>query len=163
MAKRPGVLPKIFSGTHVKPIDQKGRVSVPPDFRARFDDLRLGLYVMRSVSGEMALDVFEPRQYERFVSNSEQVFSREAMDTAFAIFGSALNLGFDPEGRIKLPEHFREHAGIAGSVCFVGLGRFIQIWEPAAGRAKGEEAYRRAVEKRDSIMLPLARPRGEAA
>lgn len=156
MARSQGALPKIFTGTHIKTVDSKGRVSVPPDFRARLDDPELGLYVMRSVSGEEALDVFEPHQYARFVSNSERVFSNEAMDKALAIFGSALNLGLDPEGRIVLPDDFKEYAGIDNSVCFIGLGRHFQIWEPEKGRAKQEEAFRNAIQKRESIKLPLA-------
>ena len=162
MARSPSALPKIFTGTHIKTVDSKGRVSVPPDFRARLDNPELGLYVMRSVSGEKALDAFEPHQYARFVSNSELVFSSEAMDKALAIFGSALNLGLDPEGRIVLPDPFKEYAGIKDSVCFIGLGRHIQIWEPENGRTKQEEAFRNAIQKRESIKLPLADPGGAA-
>lgn len=156
MARSPGALPKIFAGTHTKTIDAKGRVSVPPDFRARFASPELGLYVMRSVSGEKALDAFEPAEFSRFVSNSEQVFSSEAMDNAFAIFGSALNLRLDREGRIVLPAEFREYADIDAEACFIGLGRHIQIWEPARGMAKREEAFRNAILKRETISLPLA-------
>lgn len=162
MARSPGALPKIFAGTHTKTVDAKGRVSVPPDFRARFASPELGLYVMRSVSGEEALDVFEAAEFSRFVSNSEQVFSSEAMDSAFAIFGSALNLRLDREGRIVLPAEFREHAGIDAEACFIGLGRHIQIWEPVRGRTRQEEAFRNAIRKRETISLPLA-GQGEAA
>ena len=160
MARSPGALPRIFSGTHTKTIDAKGRVSVPPDFRARFASPELGLYVMRSVTGEEALDVFEAAEFTCFVSNSEQVFSSEAMDSAFAIFGSALNLRLDREGRIVLPEEFREYARIDAEACFIGLGRHFQIWEPVRGRAKQDEAFRNAVRNRDTISLPLARERG---
>ena len=160
MAGSPGALPNIFAGTHTKTVDAKGRVSVPPDFRARFKNPEQGLYVMRSVSGEMTLDAFEPEEFSRFVSNSEQVFSSEAMDNNFAFFGSALNLRLDREGRIVLPEDFRKHADIDGKACFIGMGRYIQIWEPLRGRARQEEAFRNAVRKRESISLPLAGPGG---
>ena len=156
-------MPKIFAGTHTKTVDAKGRVSVPPDFRARFDSPELGLYVMRSVSGEEALDVFEVAEFSGFISNSEQVFSSEAMDSAFAIFGSALNLRLDREGRIVLPAEFREYAGIDAEACFIGMGRYIKIWEPAKGRARQEEAFRNAVKKRETISLPLAGGGGTAS
>ena len=156
MASSPGALPKIFAGTHTKTVDAKGRVSVPPDFRARFASAELGLYVMRSISGEQALDVFESAEFSRFATNSEHVFSGEAMDSSFAIFGSALNLRLDREGRIVLPDEFREFAGIGAEACFIGLGRHIQIWEPVRGRARQEEAFRNAIRKRESISLPLA-------
>lgn len=163
MARSPGALPKIFAGTHTKTIDAKGRVSVPPDFRARFASPELGLYVMRSISGEEALDVFEPAEFSGFVSNSEQVFSSEAMDNAFAIFGSALHLRLDREGRIVLPAEFREYAEIDGEACFIGMGRYIQIWEPARGLARQKEAFRNAVRKRETISLPLAGQEGTAS
>ncbi len=161
MAGSPGAPPKIFAGTHTKTVDAKGRVSVPPVFRACFENPEQGLYVMRSLSGEQALDVFEPEKFSGFVSNSEQVFSIEAMDSAIAIFGSALHLRLDREGRIVLPAQFKAFAEIDGDACFIGLGRHFQIWEPARGRAKQEEAYRNTVRKRDAISLPLSGPRGK--
>ncbi len=163
MAGSPSAPPKIFAGTHIKTVDAKGRVSVPPIFRACFEDPEQGLYVMMSVSGEMALDVFEPEEFSGFISNSEQVFSSEAMDSAIAIFGASLHLRLDREGRIVLPAEFKEFAAIDGEACFIGLGRHFQIWEPSRGRAKQEEARRNTTLKRETISLPLSAPGGRAS
>ena len=164
MARSPGALPrKIFAGTHTKTIDAKGRVSVPPDFRAQFDSPEQGLFVMRTVTGDKALDVFEPEAFSGFVSNSEQVFSSEAMDSTIAIFGSAQKLRLDREGRIVLPAEFTEFAEIEDEAYFMGLGRHFQIWEPARGRAKLQEAHRKTSLNPGSISLPLVGTGGKVS
>ncbi len=155
MAKRPqAALPKIFTGAHHRPVDAKGRISVPPDFRARLDDPAEGLYAMRSLAGVPCLDVFEPRRFALLVENFEQVFAPEVLDRAFTIFGASLHLKLDPEGRITLPEDERAYAGIRENACFFGLGQRFQIWDPEQGRLRQEEAFRNV--RPESIVLPPA-------
>src|SRR3981081_1259302 len=55
---------------------------------------------------------------------------REALELVY--FGECEKLKVDPDGRTILPKRLREHAGIAETAVFVGLGNKFQIWEPAA-------------------------------
>jgi MraZ protein len=58
------------------------------------------------------------------------LFSDEQDDLATAIFGEAVPLPFDGEGRVVLPAELMEHAGIVERAAFVGMGRKFQIWDP---------------------------------
>ncbi|MCY4455828.1 MAG: division/cell wall cluster transcriptional repressor MraZ, partial [Chloroflexi bacterium] len=61
----------------------------------------------------------------------------------------AQHVDLDRQGRILVPQEMREQAGLDGRVSLVGLGDYIEIWDPerwAAERAgaeaesEGEEA-----------------------
>ena len=47
-----------------------------------------------------------------------------------SIFYDLQQLAFDGEGRVILPQAFRDFAGIDGQATFVGVGKFFQIWAP---------------------------------
>lgn len=55
-------------------------------------------------------------------------FSEERDAFATAILGSAVQLPFDSEGRVVLPESLLEQCGISGEGVFVGKGETFEIW-----------------------------------
>ena len=59
---------------------------------------------------------------------------REALE--LIIFGESEKLSFDSTGRIGLPSHFREHAGLSGKVTFIGRGRKFEVWDEEAHEAR---------------------------
>lgn len=85
------------------------------------------------------------------------LFSEEQDELATAIFAQAAPLPFDGEGRIVLPPELMAHAGLGDEAAFAGMGRKFQIWEPAALRARAEQA--RAAIRSKGLTLP----KGEAA
>jgi MraZ protein len=154
----------VFVGTHINKIDRKGRVSVPASFRAAFGTaLAGGTYVMRSISGAQALDAFTPEVFGRLAESIDNPFAEEHEDFTNAIFGASQHLTFDAEGRIMLPELFCGFAGITDQVCFIGRGSHFQMWQPEAGLAQQEEAFRRAVANRANLGLRLAGRGGKDA
>jgi MraZ protein len=52
---------------------------------------------------------------------------RDAFETI--ILGEAVQLSFDPEGRVVLPKHLIEFASIDSNATFVGKGQVFEIWE----------------------------------
>jgi len=149
----------VFVGTHINRIDRKGRVSVPASFRATLgEELGQGIYVMRSIRGVPALDGFGADFITRLAEGITNPFASQDEDFTSAIFGAAQQLSLDNEGRMMLPDALRLHAGIADQVCFIGRGKYFQIWEPAAGQEAQEAAFRRATENRSSVGLRFAGP-----
>ena len=49
---------------------------------------------------------------------------------ATSVLAESVNLQFDSEGRISIPEKLLNHAKIKQTVLFVGQGKTFQIWEP---------------------------------
>ena len=49
---------------------------------------------------------------------------------ATSVLSESINLQFDTEGRISIPESLLKHAKIKNIMFFVGQGTTFQIWEP---------------------------------
>ncbi|MEI6557266.1 MAG: division/cell wall cluster transcriptional repressor MraZ [Rhodospirillaceae bacterium] len=124
----------VFLSTYVNKVDKKGRVSVPADFR-------------KVLSGQsyQGVVVFKSLQYPALEACSadhmEQLSdSLEALDLSnedyelyeTTIFGGSVQVPFDGEGRIVLPEHLARFANISEEAAFVGRRKTFQIWEPRA-------------------------------
>jgi MraZ protein len=71
---------------------------------------------------------------------------RDAFETM--IFGEAVQLSFDGEGRVVLPQSLMKHAGIEEQACFVGKGVIFEIWQPQNFKEYLNSAQKIAHEKR---------------
>ena len=49
---------------------------------------------------------------------------------ATSVLADSVNLQFDSEGRVSIPNKLLEHARIKNSMLFVGQGKTFQVWEP---------------------------------
>nr|WP_276570044.1 hypothetical protein [Rhodovibrio salinarum] len=74
-------------------------------------------------------------------------FSEEYEELAQVVFSDAEPLSFDGEGRIMLPKHQMEHAGIDEAAAFVGRGLTFEIWNPETYAEQREAARERAAKK----------------
>ena len=155
----------LFFDCHVHKIDRKGRVSVPAQFRAALMGQNFpGIVAFPSFSLRENFEAIEACGIDRMDLLGDGLdrldpFSDERDDLAAVIFGAAVQLPFDGDGRIMLPDHLREHAGITERAAFVGGGRTFQIWSPAAYSEFAKEAPVRARDAR--AKLRLGPPGGE--
>ncbi len=155
----------VFLSTFVNKVDRKGRVSVPATYRAVLGEQSFaGIVVFPSFRDSYnAIEACGMDRMERLSASVDGLnpFSDEHDDFATAIFGSAVQLPFDSEGRVMLPEHLREHAGIDTHAAFVGRGATFQIWRPEALEVFQVEARRRAAQARDRLVLDRGPGGGE--
>jgi MraZ protein len=139
----------LFLSSFVNQLDKRGRVSVPASFRAALGDDALGIIVFPSLQHE-ALEGCSIVHLEYLSQSLEKQDlppdTHELIEAA--IFGSSMQLPFDGEGRIVLPQHLTAAVGIEDEVAFVGRRKTFQLWNPkkfttyetaarAAARAKG--------------------------
>jgi MraZ protein len=142
----------LFLSSYVNKIDKKGRVSVPAGFRAALSGQSFqGIVVFRS-SHYAALEGFSWAFMEEMAARMDHfdLFSNAQDDMATAVFGDSVQLPFDGDGRIVLPEGLLKFAGLNDEACFVGLGRKFQIWSPAEFEKRREQARKGA----KSLTLP---------
>jgi MraZ protein len=122
-----------FVSKVVNKLDAKGRVSVPAQFRQVLASQNTdGFYCIRSVA-HPALNGFGDTLFDQAdvqLNNLNPIFSQDFAAQATAIFGQAKLLGFDDEGRVRLPDDLIAYAGIQDRVLFVGLNRIFEIWNP---------------------------------
>lgn len=139
-----------FVSTFTNKIDAKGRVSVPASFRAVLDrdgyraGDAVGIYCYPSLDAP-AIDCGGERLVQKVDALLADLpdYSDERDELSVALYGESRTLAIDGDGRIVLPDEFREHAGITTRATFVGLGDKFQVWEPECF----EERRRRAREK----------------
>lgn len=124
----------LFLSTYQNRIDKKGRVSVPAQFRANLAGQEFAGIV---AYGSLLHPCIEGCGMNRFMKLNERIemldpFSEERDAFATTIFGESVQLSFDGEGRIMLPESLIAQANLAEQAVFVGKGEIFEIWEPKA-------------------------------
>jgi MraZ protein len=147
----------IFLSSFVNRVDKKGRVSVPASFRAALGSDTAGIVVFKSLQHD-ALDGCSISHLELLSQSLEKqdlppdVF--EMIETT--IFGGAVQLPFDSEGRISLPQNLCASVGIAEEVAFVGRRKTFQLWDPQKFAAHESTARSKAKAKDISLSKIIA-------
>jgi MraZ protein len=146
----------VFLSTYVNKVDKKGRVSVPAEFRKVLAGQGFqGLVVFRSLQ-HPALEACSTEHLEQLSESLEKLdLPPEEFEVIEAtIFGGSVQLPFDGEGRIILPGHMAEFAGIGEEAAFVGRRKTFQIWEPKR-LAEYEEAAREKARSKDISLSKI--------
>jgi MraZ protein len=145
----------LFLSTFVNKIDKKGRVSVPATFRAALSQESFqGFIAFRSYK-YAALDCCGYGRMERLSQSVDDMamFSDEQDSLTASIFADALQLPFDGDGRVILPQGLLDYAQIEDRVAFVGRGGTFQLWRPESFEAAQEEARARAKSVQATLTL----------
>ncbi len=80
------------------------------------------------------------------------LFSAEQDDLATSIFGTAVQLSMDGDGRIILPSDLMGFADLSEKASFVGMGAKFQIWDPS-GFDQRRNVAREAVQSK-GLTIP---------
>jgi MraZ protein len=149
----------LFLSTYVNKVDRKGRVSVPASFRSALAAQAFQGIVLFRANNHACLEGFAQSAMEELSNRLDHfdLFSAEQDDMATAIFGEAVQLPFDGDGRIILPVDLIGFAALEEQAAFVGMGRKFQVWNPAAFEKRKTQARKSVQDK------GLTLPRGEAA
>jgi MraZ protein len=120
-----------FIGEFAHAVDEKGRLAIPSKFRPRFKE---GAVVTRWL--ERSLAVFPAT---RFAELQERVAKLPLSDRNARQFIRFLASGAhddepDAQGRIAVPQHLRDYAGIANEAIVVGANDHLEIWSPKSWR-----------------------------
>ncbi|PJB70594.1 MAG: division/cell wall cluster transcriptional repressor MraZ [Alphaproteobacteria bacterium CG_4_9_14_3_um_filter_47_13] len=150
----------LFLSTYINKVDRKGRVSVPASFRATLSgEAFQGIVLFRS-NNHVCLEGFGQSAMEDLSGRLDHfdLFSAEQDDMATAIFGEAVQLPFDGDGRIILPSALISFSGLEEQAAFVGLGRKFQIWNPEEFESRRDKARQSVQEK--GLTLPREKAGG---
>ena len=125
-------------------LDDKGRVVIPPKFRAE-----IGERVVVTRWMEPCLAAFSPVEWQR-VEEKLRNQPLKNVDVVRLLLSAAEDCDLDRQGRIYLPPHLREYAGISRSVTIIGMASRLELWSTPAWRAKLKKfvASRAALQKR---------------
>ena len=140
----------LFLSTYHNRIDKKGRLSIPAQFRTalvsqEFPGIVAYVSPLHSCIEACGMNRISKlnQRIEKFDPYSEE---RDAFATT--IFGESVQLAFDPEGRVTLPESFIAAASLSEQATIVGKGEIFEIWEPRAFEIQAKRARELVREKR---------------
>lgn len=116
----------MFIGEYKHNLDTKGRMAVPIKFRQR---LKKGAVVTRGLDN--CLFLFPREQWNKIAEKlSKQPISKSnARSISRLMLAGAMEVDFDSQGRITLPEYLRKYAGINRKAVVAGLYDRLEIWD----------------------------------
>ena len=124
----------MFLSNFENKLDKKGRVSVPSSFRAYLNSMGYNGFIIYPSFNHYALDGCAQDRIEKLSESIDSLGPFEDKRDYFAtsVLSESVNLNFDSEGRVSIPEKLLNHAKIKSSIIFVGLGKVFQMWNPQA-------------------------------
>lgn len=134
-------------GEHLHTIDDKSRVSLPSKFRKE-----MGNAVVIAPGIDSCLFIFTLKGWKEFAErlsrpDSSSVLQSDNRNFNRIIFGRATEVEVDSIGRILIPLHLCEHAGLADRVAIIGVLNRVEVWDE-----KVWSAYRKSVEKKTDAL-----------
>lgn len=116
----------ILIGRHDGKIDEKSRLSFPKKFREILGD---ELIVTRGF--ESSLIVVSQEKWASLLEGTANapLTMQSARETQRFLLGNVTAVALDEKGRFLLPEYLKKYAGLTNDVVFVGIVRYIEIWD----------------------------------
>ena len=113
-------------GQYEGKIDVKGRSAFPKKFREV-----LGDKLIVTQGYENSLIVVSEENWKALLEGTEgrPFIQSETRETQRFLLGGASNIELDGKGRFILPAYLREFGKIKDNVVFVGLSRYVEIWD----------------------------------
>jgi len=112
-------------------MDAKGRVSMPAALRAEIHGEGGLPPFLTNLVDCPAVGVFSHEKWmdiEERLANMSQM-QPELQELQRLLVSGAVECPIDGQGRILVPPHLREHAGLQREVMIAGVGRRIEIWD----------------------------------
>lgn len=118
----------MFIGEYKHNLDNKGRVAVPIKFRKL---LKKGAVVTKGLDN--CLFLYPKEKWNDIAKKFADLPVSQSKARAFArlMLAGAMEVDFDNQGRIILPEYLRKFASIKKKAVIAGLYDRLEIWDEA--------------------------------
>ena len=116
----------MFIGEYKHNLDSKGRLAIPVKFRSL---LKKGAVVTRGLDN--CLFLYPKEQWKEIAKKLANLPISQAKARAFSrlMLAGAMDVDFDNQGRITLPEYLRQFAGLGKKTVVAGLYDRLEIWD----------------------------------
>lgn len=117
----------VLLGEHKRTMDDKGRMILPREYR---QELGSGLIVTKGLDN--CLILYPMKEWERLVERIEEMPSGSESTRIFTrlFFPNASQLVPDGQGRVMIPAHLRQMAGLEKEIVIAGLANKAEVWNP---------------------------------
>ena len=143
----------MFLSTYENKLDKKWRVSVPASFRSYLSSLGYNGIICYPSFNNQSIEAWPQDRIEKISKSIDSLNPFEEKRDIFAtsVLAESVNLQFDSEGRISLPNKLLNQAKIKQAMLFVGQGKTFQIWEPKLFEKFKAQARKKANLNRASL------------
>ena len=116
----------MFIGEYEHTLDEKKRVSLPKAFRNS-----LGKKMVMTRGLDNCLFIYSQKNWEKVATKLEALSFAQADTRGFNrfILSGAAEVEADAAGRILIPEHQKEFAGLTKTVVFTGVSDRVEVWD----------------------------------
>ena len=141
-----------FHSRYKHGLDEKRRVQIPSKWRSEEDNTQLTVVLWPQHKAGTCLRVYPPEEFELLLGSIEGLPNADPKKVLLRrhVGSNSDQLTVDKAGRIILPEHMAEAAGLKDQAMLAGGIKYFEIWDPvryessvvmdapAAGNALGE-------------------------
>ena len=115
----------MFTGTYQNSIDSKNRMIIPSRYRDQ-----LGGHCMLTRGFDRCLYIYSMEDYEVLVNKIRKLpqSDRDVRKIIREFFSNTEECHLDSQGRILIPQHLRDYAGINKNLVTKGALDKIEIW-----------------------------------
>jgi len=128
----------VFLGQYQHSLDEKGRVILPAKFRGQLEG---GAYMARGLDG--CVCVYPTDEWERVSKKMTELATRGTQErqAARSFFAGAAEVAPDRQGRVPVPVHLRDFAGLSleREVVVAGVLSRIEIWDAQKWATREQE------------------------
>ena len=138
-----------FRGQHEHNLDAKDRLTIPARFRAALSE-----GVVLTAGLDPCVEVFAASDYARHEQGAlDQLnpFSRNDRMMRRRLLAHSQDDSLDSAGRIHVPKHLIDHAGLEGSCVVVGVGDRLEVWKADTWRSHSDEIDAGAEEMSEEV------------
>ena len=126
-----------FRGQHEHSLDAKDRLTIPARFRAALSE-----GVVLTAGLDPCVEVYAAADYasrEQESLSQLNPLSRKDRMMRRRLLARSHDDSLDSAGRIHLPKHLIDHAGLEGPCVVVGIANQLEIWNAERWREHNEE------------------------
>ncbi len=134
----------MFIGEYEHTLDEKKRVSLPKTFRAG-----LGKRIVVTRGLDNCLFVYPKAGWQKVAGRLGELSFAQADTRGFSrfILSGASELEVDQIGRVLIPEHHKQFAGLGKTVVFAGVSDRVEVWD-----AERWHGYKAKIEKQADAL-----------
>jgi MraZ protein len=134
----------MFIGEYSHNLDEKGRMAIPAKFRSM---LKSGAVVTKGLDN--CLFLYPKKQWEIEAKKIAGIPMNQSNARAYArnMLAGAMEVEFDSQGRVTLPEYHRQFAQLKKEAIVAGLYDKVEIWDKASW-----DSYKAMAEKNNTAI-----------
>lgn len=150
----------MYFGEYSSSLDEKGRITVARPIRMSMEvNGHAVWYMTRGFDGCVFMYHQEEWNKLRAQVAKHGTMHTRALDFRRMLFGSVAQVKPDGQGRMTVPPHLREYAGLDKEVVLLGVDDHLELWSKESWRAfqgRMESEYR-------DMAVALFEPEGDTA